>query len=93
MFNEWTLELKAMADRIISMRQQLFDALKSRGTLFLAIALSLFFYRIWLNVVCNVTYHFFLTISFMILYCNYATLGANVFLLSWINVAASRQAM
>jgi hypothetical protein len=42
MFNEWTLELKAMADRIISMRQQLFDALKSRGTLFLAIALSLF---------------------------------------------------
>lgn len=41
MFNEWTLELKAMADRIISMRQQLFDALKSRGTLFLAIALSL----------------------------------------------------
>ncbi|CAD6236694.1 unnamed protein product [Miscanthus lutarioriparius] len=32
MFNEWTLELKAMADRIISMRQQLFDALKSRGT-------------------------------------------------------------
>ncbi|KAG2591826.1 hypothetical protein PVAP13_5NG507000 [Panicum virgatum] len=32
MFNEWTVELKAMADRIISMRQQLFDALKSRGT-------------------------------------------------------------
>ncbi|KAG0539497.1 hypothetical protein BDA96_03G327900 [Sorghum bicolor] len=32
MYNEWTLELKAMADRIISMRQQLFDALKSRGT-------------------------------------------------------------
>ncbi|KAG2591822.1 hypothetical protein PVAP13_5NG507000 [Panicum virgatum] len=31
MFNEWTVELKAMADRIISMRQQLFDALKSRG--------------------------------------------------------------
>jgi aspartate aminotransferase len=32
MFHEWTLELKAMADRIISMRQQLFDALKARGT-------------------------------------------------------------
>jgi aspartate aminotransferase len=32
MFHEWTLELKAMADRIISMRQQLFDALKTRGT-------------------------------------------------------------
>ncbi|CAL4973941.1 unnamed protein product [Urochloa decumbens] len=32
MYNEWTVELKAMADRIISMRQQLFDALKSRGT-------------------------------------------------------------
>jgi hypothetical protein len=35
MFNEWTLELKAMADRIISMRQQLFDALKARGTSYL----------------------------------------------------------
>ncbi|KAL6544297.1 Aspartate aminotransferase 3, chloroplastic [Orobanche gracilis] len=32
MFEEWTIELKAMADRIISMRQQLFDALRSRGT-------------------------------------------------------------
>ncbi|KAL0297277.1 UNVERIFIED_CONTAM: Aspartate aminotransferase 3, chloroplastic [Sesamum radiatum] len=32
MFQEWTIELKAMADRIISMRQQLFDALRSRGT-------------------------------------------------------------
>ncbi|XP_010532471.1 PREDICTED: aspartate aminotransferase 3, chloroplastic [Tarenaya hassleriana] len=32
MFNEWTLELKAMADRIISMRKQLFDALRARGT-------------------------------------------------------------
>ncbi|KAA8521796.1 hypothetical protein F0562_012469 [Nyssa sinensis] len=32
MFNEWTIELKAMADRIISMRQQLFDALCARGT-------------------------------------------------------------
>ncbi|KAG8375563.1 hypothetical protein BUALT_Bualt10G0113600 [Buddleja alternifolia] len=32
MFQEWTIELKAMADRIISMRQKLFDALRSRGT-------------------------------------------------------------
>ncbi|KAL3500530.1 hypothetical protein ACH5RR_039623 [Cinchona calisaya] len=32
MFQDWTLELKAMADRIISMRQQLFDALCARGT-------------------------------------------------------------
>ncbi|XP_015885202.3 aspartate aminotransferase, cytoplasmic [Ziziphus jujuba] len=32
LYNEWTIELKAMADRIISMRQQLFDALKTRGT-------------------------------------------------------------
>ncbi|KAG6706074.1 hypothetical protein I3842_07G209200 [Carya illinoinensis] len=32
MYNEWTIELKAMADRIISMRQQLFDALRARGT-------------------------------------------------------------
>ncbi|KAK6129692.1 hypothetical protein DH2020_036558 [Rehmannia glutinosa] len=32
MFQEWTIELKAMADRIISMRQQLFDALRGRGT-------------------------------------------------------------
>ncbi|XP_023535444.1 aspartate aminotransferase, cytoplasmic [Cucurbita pepo subsp. pepo] len=32
LFNEWTIELKAMADRIISMRQQLFDALSARGT-------------------------------------------------------------
>lgn len=31
MYNEWTVELKAMADRIISMRQQLFDALSARG--------------------------------------------------------------
>ncbi|KAK9102698.1 hypothetical protein Sjap_019952 [Stephania japonica] len=27
MYNEWTIELKAMADRIISMRKELFDAL------------------------------------------------------------------
>ncbi|CAI9775701.1 unnamed protein product [Fraxinus pennsylvanica] len=32
MYQEWTIELKAMADRIINMRQQLFDALRSRGT-------------------------------------------------------------
>ncbi|KAL3645908.1 Aspartate aminotransferase 3, chloroplastic [Castilleja foliolosa] len=32
LFEEWTIELKAMADRIISMRHQLFDALRSRGT-------------------------------------------------------------
>ncbi|KAG5562596.1 hypothetical protein RHGRI_005353 [Rhododendron griersonianum] len=31
MFDEWTVELKAMADRIISMRQQLFEALRARG--------------------------------------------------------------
>uniref|UniRef100_A0A803LBT5 Aspartate aminotransferase n=1 Tax=Chenopodium quinoa TaxID=63459 RepID=A0A803LBT5_CHEQI len=32
LFGEWTVELKAMADRIISMRQKLFDALRARGT-------------------------------------------------------------
>ncbi|OAY53769.1 aspartate aminotransferase, cytoplasmic isoform X2 [Manihot esculenta] len=32
MYNEWTIELKAMADRIITMRKQLFDALSARGT-------------------------------------------------------------
>jgi aspartate aminotransferase len=32
MFNEWTAELKEMADRIISMRHQLYDALTERGT-------------------------------------------------------------
>lgn len=32
LYEEWTIELKAMADRIISMRQQLFDALRTRGT-------------------------------------------------------------
>ncbi|GAB2223101.1 hypothetical protein Droror1_Dr00017238 [Drosera rotundifolia] len=32
MFHEWTIELKAMADRIISMRQKLFEALRARGT-------------------------------------------------------------
>ena len=48
MFNEWTVELKAMADRIISMREQLFDALKSRGNSYLP--------AIWLNVLCEVTW-------------------------------------
>lgn len=32
LYDEWTVELKGMADRIISMRQQLFDALTARGT-------------------------------------------------------------
>ncbi|GAA0139350.1 transaminase [Lithospermum erythrorhizon] len=32
LFQEWTVELKAMADRIIRMRQQLFEALRARGT-------------------------------------------------------------
>ncbi|KQK09840.1 aspartate aminotransferase, cytoplasmic [Brachypodium distachyon] len=32
MFEEWTIELKGMANRIISMRQQLFNALNIRGT-------------------------------------------------------------
>ncbi|CAN0900133.1 Aspartate aminotransferase, cytoplasmic [Linum grandiflorum] len=32
LYEEWTVELKAMADRILSMRQQLFDALSTRGT-------------------------------------------------------------
>ncbi|GLU09884.1 hypothetical protein SLE2022_267190 [Rubroshorea leprosula] len=32
MYNEWKVELKAMADRIISMRHQLFDALSAKGT-------------------------------------------------------------
>ncbi|CAL9152071.1 unnamed protein product [Musa hybrid cultivar] len=32
LYHEWTIELKAMADRIINMRQQLFDALRARGT-------------------------------------------------------------
>eukprot|EP00475_Leptophrys_vorax_P023133 TRINITY_DN31544_c0_g2_i4.p1 TRINITY_DN31544_c0_g2~~TRINITY_DN31544_c0_g2_i4.p1 ORF type:complete len:124 (+),score=6.68 TRINITY_DN31544_c0_g2_i4:115-486(+) len=32
LFTEWTLELKGMADRIISMRKQLYAALQQRGT-------------------------------------------------------------
>lgn len=31
LYNEWTIELKAMADRIISMRQKLLEALRARG--------------------------------------------------------------
>jgi len=33
LFEEWTVELKGMADRIISMRHQLYDALQARGVL------------------------------------------------------------
>lgn len=33
LFHEWTIELKGMADRIINMRQKLFDALRERGEL------------------------------------------------------------
>ncbi|XP_047327976.1 aspartate aminotransferase, cytoplasmic-like [Impatiens glandulifera] len=32
MYHEWTIELKAMADRIISMRQELHEALLAKGT-------------------------------------------------------------
>nr|QED12507.1 aspartate aminotransferase [Selenicereus undatus] len=32
LYDEWTVELKGMADRIINMRKQLLDALTSRGT-------------------------------------------------------------
>ncbi|CAM8955553.1 unnamed protein product [Rhodiola kirilowii] len=32
LYHEWAIELKGMADRIISMRHQLFDALRLRGT-------------------------------------------------------------
>lgn len=32
LYYNWTVELKNMADRIISMRHQLYDALKARGT-------------------------------------------------------------
>ncbi|XP_076941266.1 aspartate aminotransferase, cytoplasmic-like [Bidens hawaiensis] len=32
LYNEWTVELKAMADRIISMRKQLLEAIQARGT-------------------------------------------------------------
>lgn len=34
LYHEWTVELKAMADRIITMRQELFDALQARGIFF-----------------------------------------------------------
>ncbi|XP_057430007.1 uncharacterized protein LOC130723093 [Lotus japonicus] len=42
LYNEWTIELKGMADRIISMRQQLFDALRSRGLPLLNFLCNLF---------------------------------------------------
>ncbi|XP_076906590.1 aspartate aminotransferase, cytoplasmic-like [Bidens hawaiensis] len=32
LYQEWTVELEAMADRIITMRKQLFDALRARDT-------------------------------------------------------------
>ncbi|KMZ73817.1 Aspartate transaminase [Zostera marina] len=32
MYHDWTVELKAMADRIISMRKQLYDAMCAKGT-------------------------------------------------------------
>eukprot|EP00252_Welwitschia_mirabilis_P018652 TRINITY_DN414_c0_g1_i2.p1 TRINITY_DN414_c0_g1~~TRINITY_DN414_c0_g1_i2.p1 ORF type:complete len:435 (-),score=61.04 TRINITY_DN414_c0_g1_i2:525-1829(-) len=32
LYEQWTVELKGMADRIIRMRHQLYDALKARGT-------------------------------------------------------------
>ncbi|GAQ81410.1 aspartate aminotransferase [Klebsormidium nitens] len=32
LFQDWTVELKGMADRIITMRHKLFDALKQKGT-------------------------------------------------------------
>lgn len=86
MFNEWTMELKAMADRIISMRQQLFDALKSRGTSFWK--LLSFSTKHGLMLFPKLLTIFFLNISFVILYCNYVTHGAIVFLLFWINVAS-----
>ena len=31
MYKDWTIELKGMADRIISMRQQLHEAIQARG--------------------------------------------------------------
>lgn len=37
MYNEWSIEVKAMADRLMSMRQHLFNALRDKGT---AISLS-----------------------------------------------------
>ncbi|GAB2215773.1 hypothetical protein Droror1_Dr00020172 [Drosera rotundifolia] len=32
LYDEWTVELRSMADRVIRVRQQLYDALSSRGT-------------------------------------------------------------
>lgn len=41
MFQAWTLELKAIADRIISMCQKLFDALHARGEPYFISSISL----------------------------------------------------
>lgn len=46
MYREWTVELKDMADRIISMRHQLFEALQARGKIIC------FVYMI--NLSCNI---------------------------------------
>ncbi|KFK40563.1 hypothetical protein AALP_AA2G012200 [Arabis alpina] len=32
MYNDWNIELKGMVDRILNMRQQLYEALQARGT-------------------------------------------------------------
>ena len=40
MYNDWTIELKGMADRIISMRQQLFEALQTKGSFLIIICIS-----------------------------------------------------
>lgn len=39
LFKEWTVELKGMADRIINMRHQLYDALQERGALLILFSL------------------------------------------------------
>ncbi|KAL8149228.1 hypothetical protein AgCh_006295 [Apium graveolens] len=44
LYNEWTLELKAMADRIICMRKELFDALQAKGKATLPACLGKKFY-------------------------------------------------
>lgn len=31
LYNDWTVELKGMANRILSMRKQLYEALQARG--------------------------------------------------------------
>ena len=63
MYNDWTIELKGMADRIISMRQQLFEALQAKGSF-----LSLF--RVCTCIITSMSYsatccswHFFLAVQ------------------------------